>query len=146
MKCKYSSFHKRLSACDCDGADIIVFYSKYVSLTKSTMTLLTNLVKSKNRFFTAQITNTIKQSGSSDCGVFAAAYASSLAFGHNPCAFVYDQCRMREHLLRCLQQKKMEPFEFSIHKNAENRHSMCSVCKCILLLQMPRQRECNGVL
>ena len=40
--------------------------------------------------------------------------------------FVYDQCRMREHLLRYLQQKKMEPF-----KNAENRHSTCSVCKCI---------------
>ena len=77
MKCKYRvvfSF-KRLSTCDCEGADIIVFYSKYVSLTKSTMTLLTKLVKSKNKSFTAQITNTIKQSGSSDCGVFAAAYA-----------------------------------------------------------------------
>ena len=146
MKCKYSSFHKRLSTFDCDGVDIIVFDAKYVSLTKSTMTLLTNLVKSKNKSFTAQITNTIKQFGSSDCGVFAAAYATSLAFGHDPCAFVYDQSRMREHLLRCLQQTKMEPFEFSIHKNVENRHSTCSVCKYILLLQMPRQRECNGML
>ena len=91
--------------------------------TNSTMTLLTKLVKSKNKFFTAQIIDTIKQSGSSDCGVFAAAYATSLAFGHDPCAFVYHQCRMREHLLRCLQQKKMEPFEFSIHKNGENTHS-----------------------
>ena len=62
MKCKYSSFHKRLSTCDCDSADIIVFDYKYVSLTKSTMTLLTKLVKSKNKFFTTQITNTIKQS------------------------------------------------------------------------------------
>ena len=89
----------------------------------------------------------VKQSGSSDCGVFTAAYATtSLAFGHDPCAFVYDQCRMREHLLRCLQQKKMEPFKFSIDKNAENRYSTCSIFKCILLLQMPRQRECNGVL
>ena len=78
------------------------------------MTLLTKLIKSKNKCFTAQITNTIKQSGSSDCGVFAAAYATSLTFGHNPCAFVYDQCRMREHLLRCLQQKKMEPFPYII--------------------------------
>ena len=56
---------------------------KYVSLTKSTMTLLTKLIKSKNKSFTAQITNTIKQSGSSDCGVFAAAYATSLAFEHD---------------------------------------------------------------
>ena len=58
------------------------------------------------------IPNTIKQSGSSDCGVFAAAYATSLTFGHNPCAFVYGRCRMREHLLRCLTQKKMEPFPY----------------------------------
>ena len=54
MKCKYSI--RRLSICDCDGADIIVFDSKYVSLTKSTMTLLTKLIKSKNKSFTAQIT------------------------------------------------------------------------------------------
>ena len=124
----------------------ILFLIPNMCLTKSTMTLLIKLVKSKNKFFTAQITNTIKQSGSSDCGVFAVVYATSLALGHNPCAFVYDQCKMKEHLLRCLQQKKMEPFEFSIHKNVENRHSTCSVYKCILLLQMPRQRECNGVL
>ena len=69
---------KRLSTCDCDGADI-VFDSKYVSLTKSTMTLLTKLVKSKNKSFTAQITNTIKQSGSSDCGFFCC-YIQALHF------------------------------------------------------------------
>ena len=89
---------------------ISLFFISNMCLTKSTMTLLTKLIKSKNKSFTAQITNTIKRSGSSDCGVFAAAYSTSLAFGHDPCAFVYDQCRMREHLLRCLQQKKMEPF------------------------------------
>ena len=53
MKCKYSSFHKRLSTCDCDGADIIVFdsKSKYVCLTKSTMTLLTKLVLNQRTNF-----------------------------------------------------------------------------------------------
>ena len=58
---------------------ISLFLLPNMCLIKSTMTLLTKLVKSKNKFFTAQITNTIKQSGSSDCGVFAAAYATSLA-------------------------------------------------------------------
>ena len=48
-----------VTTCDCDGADIIVFDSKYVSLTKSAMTLLTKLIKSKNKMFTAQITNMI---------------------------------------------------------------------------------------
>ena len=90
------------------------------------MTLLTKLIKEKNKSFIAQITNTINLEVYSDCGVFYAAYATSLEFGQDPCAFVYDQCRMREHLLRCLQQKKMETI--SIHKNAKNRHSTCSVC------------------
>ena len=41
-----------VTTCDYDGADIIVFDSKYMSLTKFTMTLLTKLVKSKNNSFT----------------------------------------------------------------------------------------------
>ena len=34
-----------MSTCECDGADILVYDSKYVSLTKSTMILLAKLVK-----------------------------------------------------------------------------------------------------
>ena len=62
---------------------ISLFLIPNMSRTKSTMTLLTKVVKSKKKSFTAQITNNIKQFGNSDCGVFAAVYATSLAFGHN---------------------------------------------------------------
>ena len=49
------------------------------------------------------------QSGSYDCGLFAIAFATALAHGCNPGS--YDQQNMRQHLSRCLQNKKMEMFE-----------------------------------
>ena len=96
----------------CNGTDISVLDSKYLSLTKTTITLLSKLVRSMHKTFTVQIGNTIKQSGDNDCGLFASAYATSLAFGHDPCSFVYDQRKMREHLFRCLQEKRIEPFPY----------------------------------
>ena len=35
--------------------------------------------------------NTNKQAEFDDCGLFAAAYCTTLAFGQNPSSFVYDQ-------------------------------------------------------
>ena len=42
------------------------------------------------------------QHGSSDCGVFAVAFAATLASGGRPGAIGYCQANMRRHLLNCL--------------------------------------------
>lgn len=52
-----------------------------------------------------------KQEGLSDCGVFAIATATSLAFGRRPVHF--KQSTMREHLLKCFEAGSMQPFETS---------------------------------
>ena len=51
-----------------------------------------------------------QQSGGSDCGVFAIAFAVALAHGQDPATLTFNQGVMREHLRFCLQTKKMEPF------------------------------------
>ena len=51
--------------------------------------------------------------GSNDCGLFAAAYCTSLAHGQNPSAFVYDQSLMGKHLMCCLEAQKMDLFPCS---------------------------------
>ena len=92
------------------------------------MTLLTKLVKSKNKSFTIP---------SNNLEVVIVEFLLQLmlqAFGHDLCAFVYDQCRMREHLLRCLQQIKMEPFPYiSMQRTGTPRVQSVNVycyCRC----------------
>ena len=41
------------------------------------------------------------QTGSKDCGLFAIAYAVSLFHGIEPDKIVYDQSKMRTHLIQC---------------------------------------------
>ena len=64
----------------------------------------------KKKYFTVDITNVNKQSGDNDCGLFAAAYATSIAYGQDPSSIVYNQALMREHLFKCLEAKRMIPF------------------------------------
>ena len=45
-----------------------------------------------------------------DCGVFAIAFATSLAFNEDPCAITFDSELIRPHLIKCLQEERMRPF------------------------------------
>ena len=51
-----------------------------------------------------------KQKGNTDCGVFAIAIATSLAYGIDPASCEFQQDLMRQHLCQCLQAKKMTLF------------------------------------
>ena len=48
--------------------------------------------------------------GVSDCGLFAAALSTDLAFKANPSELILDQSRMRFHLTRCLSNQILSLF------------------------------------
>ena len=50
------------------------------------------------------------QNGSSDCGLYAVVFATSIAFGEDPTTLRFQPESMRQHLFKCLQAGKMEPF------------------------------------
>ena len=45
-----------------------------------------------------------------DCGLFAIAFATSLAYGEDPRKMYYDENLLRPHLVKCLTENKMSPF------------------------------------
>ena len=51
-----------------------------------------------------------QQQGGTDCGLFAIAYALSLASGEDPTHIKFKQEEMRQHLIDCLQADTMLPF------------------------------------
>ena len=45
-----------------------------------------------------------------DCGLYAIAFATSLAFGKDPTTLAYDETQLRTHLVRCLEAGRMSEF------------------------------------
>ena len=43
-----------------------------------------------------------KQTGITDCGIFAAAVATAIAVGDDPVYLTWNQKEIREHYLRCI--------------------------------------------
>ena len=87
-------------------ANILLYDSLYTTINNQTKLLLVELVHSTK----STLANVKKQSGSKDCGLFSVAFVTDIAFGMNPSFQIYKQAEMRQHLLKCFEQKKMEPF------------------------------------
>jgi len=70
------------STMNCYQADITVYDSSSSSVNMETKIILSSLLKTQKCQFTIQISN--KQSGTKDCGVFATAYRTTVAYGKDP--------------------------------------------------------------
>ncbi len=54
--------------------------------------------------------NVQQQKGSSDCGLFACAFATALCLGVDVTNITFEQSEMRTHMKNCLQKGKLEVF------------------------------------
>ena len=79
-----------ISTCGCDNASVYVYDSTYSSVSQDTETILAKLLHTPQHSFNVRCVTTNKQSGGSDCGLFAVAYCTSIAHGDNPATFVYN--------------------------------------------------------
>ena len=74
-----------------------------------------------------------QQNNGVDCGVFAIAFATSLAFGKDPTETIYDERLLRKHLFTCLCNGKMELFPTSSVRSqfsSLRRHTIHLFCSC----------------
>lgn len=60
---------------------------------------------------------TLEQNNCFDCGVYAIAFATSLAFGEDPFCLEFDSSKIREHLGICFTQGKLELFPSKMVKS-----------------------------
>lgn len=61
----------------------------------------------------------IKQPNSTCCGIYAAAFATNIALGRNPCQEKYstDTESMRHHFIKIIEENKLLPFPQEIEKD-----------------------------
>lgn len=73
------------------GSFVKVYDSKYKSVTEDTKRQIACLTAPDKKYIDIHVENTQCQKGSSDCGLYAVAFATEICFGNNPASyrFVY---------------------------------------------------------
>ena len=81
----------------------------YNLISLSTEQTIVSLLKPVSAI-TVELRNVCKQSGTTDCGLYALAYCTSLLFGSDPCLSIYARDEMRPHLVSCLEKGSLTEF------------------------------------
>jgi polycystin 1L2 len=74
------------------------------------LSCMSSLLKSPNKEMTYIVKTCQRQSKGYDCGVFAIAFAASLANGEDPSTRLYDPKMLRPHLIECFSNGKFSQF------------------------------------
>jgi hypothetical protein len=61
--------------------------------------VLSKFIRIPGKSMTVNVLNTPKQKGPATCGLFAIAFAGSIVDGFDPCNILYDESKMRGHLM-----------------------------------------------
>ena len=124
-------------------AEVNIFdsmYSSYHSKTQIASILATKEPAIKLKYIDVQM-----QSGQSDCGIFAIAFATALAHGLQPVNHIFQQNAMRNHLLNCLENGKMTMFPIKkVRRTAEKVKKIETIpvyCSC----RMPELPNVNCI-
>ena len=92
------------------NSEVFVYDSMYTSCSSSVQQQIASMLKAEKPDIELHFVDVHMQSGGSDCGAFAIAYATALCLGKQPGKFVFDQTAMRHHLLKCLEAQHFTMF------------------------------------
>ena len=84
----------------------------------------------------------------SDCGLFAIAFATSLARASSrPCKYnLYDQAKMRIHLIHCFETQSMTPFPSHVFRRPSdpNIEAYSNYCVCRMINDGTPMIQCSA--
>ena len=70
---------------------IFLYDSAYTMISGDGKQVIAHLVNTKENQLTVHVMNISKQSGATDCGLYAVAIMSTLALGKDPCMIVFKK-------------------------------------------------------
>ena len=90
--------------------EVGIYDSAFDDLPHNEQLVVASLVKTEKKILKAKFSNVYMQTNGNDCGLYAIANATALAFGRDPSKEQYIPIKLREHLIQCLENKEMRPF------------------------------------
>ena len=76
-------------------------------IVKQLISIISNIFHESTR---KELVPIHRQTGGQDCGVYAIAILTALAFCHDPAKIKFNQSAMRLHLIKCLEMGAFSPF------------------------------------
>lgn len=102
--------------------------------SKHVIGCMASLVRTPEKTLRYKVKACQRQGNGFDCGVFAIAFATSIANGIDPATLVYTPNQMRDHLRACFEKKKLTQFPSTICvTNRDRREAIAEAdiyCSC----------------
>ena len=95
---------------NCQLGEVRVYDSLFQYCGKETEHVIANLFQVGSVKLKITVSQSQKQKGGTDCGIFAIAFATALAFGINLSKLQLKQESMRAHLINCFNKHRISPF------------------------------------
>ena len=122
-----------VSNINCNDEEIHVYDCASGSPTSSLLNQIASIVCTPKDIIKLTYVDVQMQQGCDDCGLFAIAFATSLARGEQPGSFFYQQKAMRKHLVDCLEKQNITAFPIQkIRRHGSKvRHSANMPIHCV---------------
>ena len=95
----------------CDASTVTIYDSLPATVGDRLQKHVCHFWKCEGKQATFQVANIRRQPNVFDCGLFALASATDLAYGNDPIR--YEVGRMRPYLIKCLENGRMDPFPWT---------------------------------
>ena len=104
-----------------------IFDSMFNNLPTMGKAQIAALLATEEQMVTAKFMEVQLQCGGRDCGLFSISFTTALVFGEQPGHSIFDQKKMRSHLMHCFEQKQF-PIRKRRHIHSKVRKIQFTVC------------------
>ena len=116
-----------------------------LTVSSSAKLQISALLFTTHKQITLSFRDVQRQVGSSDCGLFAIAFATAIAFGLDPGGILFDQQKLRQHLLDCFEKRGMTMFPIRRPRRAAGRVKHIDTIPVFCICRLPKYTNSNWV-
>ena len=134
-----------ISTVGCHLSTVKVFDSLHWKLNDNNLKLVAGLMQSQDNKINIEYVDVQKQTGTSDCGFFALAFATSICYSQDPEKLTYKQDKMREHIFNCFQENCCTPFPSTVNRShvKPTKKSVSIYCTCRSINDGTKMIQCD---
>ena len=141
-----------MSTIGCGEGEVNLYDSLQCLPSVETQTVIAKYIRSQSKSVKIKVVNVARQEGNTDCGLYAVAMMTSIAYKEDPVTVVYSQADLRIHLQQCFEQGFLEKFPIAKKRRIiiSRRITKEVVCNIYCTCQLPepddgsKMIQCDG--
>ena len=127
------------------NAEVQVFDSMYMCVPTIAKAQIAVLLTTEEPSIKLNFMDVQMQSGGYDCGLFTIAFATALVLGEKPGGFLFDQQKMRAHLIKCLEHQQVTMFPIMKRRRTGSKVKIVEEMPIYCVCRMPELPDSNWI-